>query len=119
MPLFTGRRVLKDHFEPVPGGVALAQEGRAFFIAQFNERLDKTVRYPVQGKPGKTRNVKQRDVIQHEAHALANALLGKHDLPLVIQTKKIWADKSSPPPNEVPEEPENENPQPDPEGSDS
>src|SRR5205823_8245374 len=57
---FTGRRVQKDYFEEVPGGVALNKEGRAFFIGQLNERLDKRVRYPVQGKPGKTRNVKQR-----------------------------------------------------------
>jgi CRISPR-associated protein Cas1 len=90
--LFTGRRVQKDYFEPVPGGVALSQAGRAFFIANLNERLDKGVRYPVQGKPGRTRNVKQRDVIAHEAHALANGLLGKNDLPHVIETRKLWAD---------------------------
>jgi CRISPR-associated protein Cas1 len=52
--LFTGRRVAKDYFEEVPGGVALNKEGRAFFIAHLNERLDKGVRYPVQGRPGKT-----------------------------------------------------------------
>ena len=88
--LFTGRRVQKDYFEAVPGGLALNQTGRAFFISELNERLDKTIRYPVQGKPGKTRNIKQRDVIQHEAHALANALLGKTDLPLVVQTRNLW-----------------------------
>ena len=44
----------------------------------------------MQGKPGKTRNVKQRDVIQHEAHALANALLGKRDLPRVVETRQLW-----------------------------
>lgn len=88
--LFTGRRVQKDYFEPVPGGMALNKEGRAFFIGQFNERLDKTVRYPVQGKPGKTRNIKQRDTIQIEAHALANALLGKRDLPRLVETRTLW-----------------------------
>jgi CRISPR-associated protein Cas1 len=45
--LFTGRRVQKDYFEAVPGGVALNKEGRAFFISQLNERLDHVVRYPV------------------------------------------------------------------------
>jgi CRISPR-associated protein Cas1 len=90
--LFTGRRVQKDWFEAVPGGVALAAPGRAAFIAHFNERLDKGVRYPVQGKAGKTRNVKQRDVIQHEAHALANVLLGRNDLPRVVETRKVWAE---------------------------
>src|SRR5262249_55538666 len=71
-------------------GVALSQQGRAFFLASLNERLDKVVRYPVQGRSGKTRNVKQRDVIRHEAHALANALLGKRDLPHVVETHKVW-----------------------------
>ena len=91
--LFTGRRAQKDYFEEVPGGVVLSQAGRAFFIAHLNERLDKTVRYPVQGRTGKSRNVKQRDIIQHEAHALANSLLGKTDMPRVLETKQLWADK--------------------------
>jgi hypothetical protein len=106
--LFTGRRVQKIFFEPVPGGIALNKEGRAFFIAHFNERLDKAVRYPVQGKPGKTRNIKPRDIIQHEAHALANALLGKCAIPVVIETRKVWADESAPPAPEIPENLENE-----------
>jgi len=55
--IFTGRRAQKDFFEPVPGGIALSKEGRAFFLSQYNERLDKTIRYPVQGKPGRIRNI--------------------------------------------------------------
>jgi CRISPR-associated protein Cas1 len=90
--LFTGRRVQQDHFERVPGGVALSKDGRAFFLAQFNERLDQRVRYPVQGRPRKRRNVKVRDTIQHEAHALANRLLGKHDMPRVVETRQLWAE---------------------------
>jgi len=93
--LFTGRRVQKEFFESVPGGIALAQPGRAVLIEQLNERLDKAVRYPVQGEPGKTRNVKQRDIIQHEAHALANVLLGKTDMPRVVETKTLWAEEAS------------------------
>ena len=41
-----------------PAAWRLTQGGTGFFLANFNERLDKAVRYPVQGKPGKTRNVK-------------------------------------------------------------
>jgi CRISPR-associated protein Cas1 len=103
--LFTGRRAQKEFFEEVPGGVALSKDGRAFFIGQFNERLDKTIRYPVQGKPGKTRNVKQRDVIQHEAHALANALLGKTDVPQLVQTRVLWEEGAA-----AEDEPEVEDP---------
>lgn len=88
--LFTGRRAQKDFFEEVPGGVGLTKEGRAFFVANLNERLDRAVRYPVQGKPGKTRNVKVRDTIQFEAHALANRLLGRLDMPRVVETRGLW-----------------------------
>lgn len=94
--LFTGRRVQKSYFEEVPGGVALNKEGRASFIDQFNQRLEKKVRYPVQGQSGKSRNVKQRDVIRFEAHALANRLLGKTDLPRIIETRELWAEDAPP-----------------------
>jgi CRISPR-associated protein Cas1 len=107
--LFTGRRVQKDFFETVPGGIALAPPGRAALIEHLNERLDKSVRYPVQGKPGKTRNVKQREIIQHEAHALANALLGKTDIARVVETKKLWADEP-PPAAQLAEEPDEDEP---------
>jgi hypothetical protein len=90
--LFTGRRAKNEYFEEVPGGVGLSKDGKGAFFTSFNERLDKTVRYPVQSKPGKTRNVKQRDVIQFEAHALANQLLGRRDLPRVVETRKLWED---------------------------
>jgi CRISPR-associated protein Cas1 len=114
---FTGRRVQKDYFEEVPGGVALSQAGRAFFLPYLNERLDRAVRYPVQGRPGKTRNVKQRDIIQHEAHALANALLGKRDMPRVVETRRIWAEESAAPAaEELDEEPGPESPAAAPEG---
>jgi CRISPR-associated protein Cas1 len=112
--LFTGRRVQQDFFEAVPGGVALSKDGRAFFLSAFNERLDNAVRYPVQGNPGRTRNVRQRDVIQHEAHALANALLGKRDMPRVIETRKIWSDEAKEEEEAAAEMPEPETPAEDP-----
>ena len=92
--LFTGRRAQTAFFEPVPGGVALTKDGRAFLIAQLNERLDRTLRYPVQGKPGRSRNIKQRDVIRHEAHALANILLGRCDMPCLVETRVLWAEET-------------------------
>jgi CRISP-associated protein Cas1 len=88
--LFTGRRVKVEYFEPVPGGVALSPGGRAALLESFNERMDRAVRYPVQSRPGRTRNVKRRDVIRYEAHSLANRLLGKMDLPRVVETRQLW-----------------------------
>ncbi|MGE3808117.1 MAG: CRISPR-associated endonuclease Cas1 [Gemmataceae bacterium] len=93
--LFTGRRVLAEWFEPVPGGIALSKEGRAAFVPLFNERLDKRVRYPVQGQLRKSRNIKQRDVIQFEAHGLANALLSKRDMPKIVETRVLWDDANA------------------------
>jgi len=97
--LFTGRRVRTEFFEVVPGGVALSKDGRAAFLPEYNERLDRAVRYPVQSKPGKFRKVKRRETIAHEAHALANRLLGRNDLPRVVETRRLWdesKDESSP-----------------------
>jgi CRISPR-associated protein Cas1 len=93
--LFTGRRVKTEYFEAVPGGVALAAPGRAALMESYNERLDQAVRYPVQSKPGKTRNIKRRDVIRFEAHALANRLLGKSDLPRIVETERLWNEDNS------------------------
>lgn len=102
--LFTGRRVEKGWFDNVPGGVALSPDGRAAFLAAFNERLDRGVRYPVRNKPGKSRNVRQRDVIQHEAHAVANRLLGRGDLLRVVETRQLWAEGQEVIPEEPPED---------------
>jgi CRISPR-associated protein Cas1 len=95
--LFTGRRMKAEHFEAVPGGVALSAAGRAALLESFNARLDKAVRYAVQSKPGRTRNVKRRDVIRFEAHALANRLLGKADLPRVVETRQLWDEANESP----------------------
>lgn len=88
--LFTGRRVRSEFFEAVPGGVALSKEGRAAFLPYYNERLDLSVKYPVQSKPGKYRKIKRRETIANEAHALANRLLGRKDLPRVVETRRLW-----------------------------
>ena len=91
---FTGRRVKKEFFREVPGGIELAPEGRAALISNLNERLDKQVKYPIQRvkKPGgkKFRRIKLRSTIQHEAHSLANRLLGKHDLPRIIDSDTLF-----------------------------
>ena len=92
---FTGRRVKKAFFREVPGGIELAPDGRAALIANLNERLDKTVRYPVQRPKQrgakKYRNIKLRATIQHEAHALANQLLGKNDIPKVVDASELFS----------------------------
>jgi len=105
--LFTGRRVKAEFFEEVPGGVALSKEGRGAFLPYYNERLDRPVKYPVQSKPGKYRKIKRRDTIAHEAHALANRLLGKTDMPRIVATRVLWEEGTDEPadvPSDVPED---------------
>lgn len=41
----------------------------------------------------KFRKLKQRTIIQHEAHALANTLLGRHDIPRIVETEDIWTEQ--------------------------
>ena len=115
--LFTGRRVKADYFRAVPGGIELSPDGRAPLIEALNQRLDKVMRYPNQcgsGNPRKSttpdpptidrpltpgnskktsqskqRNIKTRQAIRYEAHALANRLLGRHDIPKLIETSEL------------------------------
>ena len=94
---FTGRRVKTDFFRPVPGGVELAPPGRAALIENLNQRLDKAVKYPVQrsSKAGvnKYRRVKLRNTIQHESHSFANRLLGKNDIPRIVDVEDLFPGK--------------------------
>ena len=80
----------------VPGGIELAPDGRAALIGNLNDRLDKAVKYPVQRvkKPGgrKFRRIKLRATIQHEAHALANRLLGRNGLPRIVESDSLFGD---------------------------
>ncbi len=96
---FTGRRVKVEFFRPVPGGIELSPEGRAALITNINERLDKAVKYPIQQasiRPGakKHRRIKLRTTIQYEAHAMANRLLGKVDMPRIIEVSELFPDET-------------------------
>ncbi len=98
---FTGRRIKTNFTRAVPGGVELSPDGRAALIESLNIRLDKTVRYPIQRaqtiKPGpqKSRNIKLRETIRHEAHGLANRLLGKTDIPQLITSNDLFGESDS------------------------
>ena len=95
---FTGRRVKAEFFRSVPGGIELAPEGRAALITKMNERLDKSVKYPTQRttKTGgvKYRRIKLRVTIQYEAHAMANRLLGKTDMPRIVDAEELFDDET-------------------------
>jgi len=66
--LFSQRKVKKDYFDEIKNGLSLNKEGKALLIEAFNNTLEKSVRY-------KGRNIKNRNIIQFECHAIANSLI--------------------------------------------
>ena len=101
--LFTGKRIKKTFHEETAGGIELSIEGRATLVDELNKRLDAKVRYPVQQKENQTskdgtsnnpkkqkyRLIKQRAIIRHEAHSIANRLLAKKTIPKLITTESL------------------------------
>jgi CRISPR-associated protein Cas1 len=66
--LIAGRKVGKSHFDPIPAGLSLNEEGRKLLISEFNKFLEKQVRY-------RGRNIRRRNIIQFDCHRLANSLI--------------------------------------------
>ncbi len=66
--LFSQRKIKKEYFESVKGGLTLNKEGKAVLIEALNNTLEKKVRY-------RGRNIKNRDIIQFECHRIANSLI--------------------------------------------
>jgi len=48
---------------------------------------------PVKSDSKRKRNLKQRDVIQTEAHSRANRLPGREDLPRIVETEAVWGEE--------------------------
>ena len=42
----------------------------------------------------KFRKIKQRTVIQHEAHSLANRLLDRDDIPRIVESANLFQEES-------------------------
>jgi len=70
--MFTRSKCKPEYLESVYKGVALSTEGKKFFAPYFLEYLDQIIRY-------RNKNRKQIDMIQTDAHAFANFLIGKKD----------------------------------------
>jgi len=66
--LFSQRKVKKEYFDAIKGGLTLNKDGKAILIEALNKTLEKTVRY-------RGRNIKNRDIIQFECHQIANSLI--------------------------------------------
>ncbi|MBU1153785.1 CRISPR-associated endonuclease Cas1 [bacterium] len=66
--LISGRKIKVEYFDKLKNGLTLNKEGKAVLIEALNITFEKTVRY-------RGRNIKNRDIIQFEAHRIANGLI--------------------------------------------
>jgi CRISPR-associated protein Cas1 len=64
----SGRKVKSEYFDKLKNGLTLNREGKAVLIEALNNTFEKTVRY-------RGRNIKNRNIIQFEAHRIANSLI--------------------------------------------
>ncbi len=69
--LFSKRKVKKEHFDKIRGGLTLNQAGKTLLITAYNEMMDKSVRY-------RGRNIKNRNIIQFECHHIANSFIKEY-----------------------------------------
>ena len=65
---FTQKKVNDSYFDKIKNGYTLNDDGKKFFIENFNKYFEKTIRY-------NNRNIKLRDTIQFECHKIAQNLI--------------------------------------------
>ena len=68
MKLFAKKEINKNHFDNVKGGLTLNENGKKVLILELNEYFENRIRYD-------GRDIKINDVIQYDAHKLANYIL--------------------------------------------
>ncbi|MCS3923889.1 CRISPR-associated endonuclease Cas1 [Methanosalsum natronophilum] len=66
--LFSKKKVKDTFFDTIPNGLTLNKEGKVLLIESLNISLDNKIPY-------NGRNVKVRNVIQHDLHKIANSLI--------------------------------------------
>lgn len=70
--LFSRGKCKPEYLEQVHNGINLSTEGKKFFAPYFLENLDQIIRY-------RNKNRKRIEMIQTDAHAFANFLIGKKE----------------------------------------
>lgn len=66
--LFSKRKVKKEMFDDIQGGVWLNKEGKQLLISAINERFAERIKY-------KGRNIELNNIIQYDCHSIANYIL--------------------------------------------
>lgn len=71
--LFSKRKIKKEYFDEIPGGLSLNKKGKAVLIQAINERFERKISY-------RGRKIKTGDTIQFECHKIANSLIKNADM---------------------------------------
>lgn len=71
--LFTRKKIKKEHFSDVKGGLMLNDEGKKVIIQSVNELFDETKHYD-------GREIEIKNIMQYDAHKLANRILEEVEL---------------------------------------
>ncbi|EDQ96056.1 hypothetical protein CLOBAR_01823 [Intestinibacter bartlettii DSM 16795] len=70
--LFTTKKVKKEHFDKVEGGLYLNKAGKEILISKYNEEIEKKIQY-------KGRKIELQNIIQYDCHNIANKILKEGD----------------------------------------
>ncbi|MCT4595718.1 MAG: CRISPR-associated endonuclease Cas1 [Anaeromicrobium sp.] len=71
--LFSGKKIKKEFFDEVEGGYYLNKGGKELLIGAYNEEMEKKIKY-------KGRNIELQNIIQFDAHNIANRILKEMQL---------------------------------------
>ncbi|MCC3867943.1 CRISPR-associated endonuclease Cas1 [Terrisporobacter mayombei] len=66
--LFTTKKIKKDYFDKVEGGLYLNKSGKEVLIGKYNEEMEKKITY-------KGRKIELQNIIQYDCHNIANRIL--------------------------------------------
>jgi len=73
LKLFSKKQIRKSFFDDIKGGLTLNKEGKKILITELNNFFEDTIRYD-------GRDIKRDNVIQYDAHKLANKILEDDEL---------------------------------------
>lgn len=66
--LFTTKKIKKNYFDEVEGGLYLNKSGKEVLIGKYNEEMEKKITY-------KGRKIELQNIIQYDCHNIANRIL--------------------------------------------
>lgn len=66
--LFSTKKIVDNHFNPIEGGLYLNQEGKKILIESINKAFETKVKY-------KGRNIELQNIMQYDCHQIANRIL--------------------------------------------